>query len=144
MCIQSIPSSKTAPMLSAEPDPLIFDTPKNNLKFDTQVSKNKSHEKRPEMIPMMSRKKNNCHGFGPARGEDQKALDVFFKESPKCPVCNGLYQTGTLSSWIDGHILDCRISRPQYNGSFDRSDADSWFSKTYLPWVKEKFGVELS
>ena len=133
----------TASMLSAEPDPLIFDTPKNNLKFDTPVSKNETIEKSQEMISMMSRKKNIRHSFGPARGDDQRTLDVFFKNAPRCPVCGGLYQTGTLSTWIDGHILDCHISRPQYSGPFNRNDVDAWFSKTYLPWIKEKFGADL-
>ncbi len=159
-----------------------FDTPKNNLNFDTPVSKNEtfgkrhetiskipisktapdpsklnettspdkiirqlneSTEKRPEMMSMLKAKKNIRHGLGPVRGEDQKTLDVFFRESPRCPVCHGLYQTGTLSSWIDGHILDCHISMPQYSGPYQRNDADMWFSKTYLPWIKEKFGADL-
>ena len=133
--IQSIPSSKTAR------DPLNFNETTSPDKIILQSIK--SHKKRPKMMSMLKAKKNIRHSFGPARGADQKTLDVFFKEMPRCPVCNGLYQAGTLSSWIDGHILDCHISRPQYSGPFNRNDADRWFSMVYLPWVKEKFGADL-
>lgn len=134
--IQSEPRSKTAP------DPSKLNETTFRGKLTRQL--NESTEKRQESISMMSRKKNIRHGIGPIRGDDQRTLDVFFKNAPRCPVCGGLYQTGTLSIWIDGHILDFHISRPQYSGSFDRSDADRWFSMVYLPWVKEKFEVDLA
>lgn len=133
---QSIPSSKTAP----DPSKLNETTPRGKIIRHL----NEPIEKRQESISMMSRKKNIRHGIGPIRGDDQRTLDVFFKNAPSCPVCGGLYQTGTLSTRIDGHILDCHIPRPQYSGSFDRSDADRWFSMVYLPWVKEKFEVDLA
>ena len=130
-------------VVSTAPDPSKLNETTFRGKLTRQL--NESTEKRPELISMMSRKKNNRHGFGPMKwGVDQKTLDVFFRESPRCPVCNGLYQAGTLSAWIDGHILDCRIPRPHYSGPFDRSDADRWFSMVYLPWVQEKFGADLS
>lgn len=135
MYIHSIPSSKTAP------DTPNFNETTSKRKIIRQI--NETIAKRPEMISMISTKKRSNHGLGPVRGEDQKTLDVFFRESPRCPVCHGLYQTGTLSSWIDGHILDCHISMPQYSGPYQRNDADMWFSKTYLPWIKEKFGADL-
>ena len=135
--IQSEPRSKTAP----DPSKLNETTSKDKIIRHL----NEPIEKRPEMMSMLKTKKNIRHRFGPMNwGEDQKTLDVFFRESPRCPVCGGLYQTGTLSSWIDGHILDCHISRPQYRGAFDRSDADRWFSMVYLPWIKEKFGADLA
>ena len=137
MYIQSIPSNKSAP------DPLNFNETTSKRKIIRQM--NESHEKRLETMSMLSMKKNIRHRFGPRKwGVDQQTLDVFFRESPRCPVCHGLYQTGTLSTWIDGHILDCHIPRPQYRGSFDRSDADRWFSMVYLPWMKEKFEVDLA
>lgn len=135
--IQSEPRSKTAP------DPLNFNetAPRGKIILPS----NETVEKRPELMSMMKGKKRSIHGLGPMKwGVDQKTLDVFFRDSPKCPVCNGLYQAGTLALWIDGHILDCRIEWPQYSGAFNRYDADRWFSKTYLPWVQEKFGVDLS
>ena len=72
---------------------------------------------------MMKAKKRSIHGLGPVRGDDQRTLGVFFKNAPSCPVCGVLYQTGTISAWIDGHILDCHIPMPQYTGSFGRNDA---------------------
>ncbi|MHB8560654.1 MAG: hypothetical protein ACYDAP_05740 [Thermoplasmataceae archaeon] len=132
----------TASVLPTAPDPSKLNETTFRGKLTRQLKER--HEKRPELISMMSRKKNIRHGLGPARGEDQKTLDVFFRDSPRCPVCNGLYQAGTLALWIDGHILDCHISRPQYTGSFNRNDADMWFSMVYLPWVKEKFGADLA
>ena len=131
-----------ASVVSTAPDPSKL----NETTFRGKIIRhlNEPIEKRQESISMMSRKKNIRHGIGPIRGDDQRTLDVFFKNAPRCPVCGGLYQTGTLSIWIDGHILDFHISRPQYSGSFDRSDADRWFSMVYLPWVKEKFEVDLA
>ena len=131
-----------ASVVSTAPDPSKLNETTSRGKIIHQLKE--PIEKRPELISMMSRKKNIRHGLGPVRGDDQKTLDVFFKNAPSCPVCGGLYQTGTLSTWIDGHILDCHIPRPQYSGSFDRSDADRWFSMVYLPWVKEKFEVDLA
>jgi hypothetical protein len=131
-----------ASVVSTAPDPSKLNETTSRGKIIQQT--NESTEKRQEMISMMSRKKNIRHGIGPIRGDDQRTLDVFFKNAPSCPVCGGLYQTGTLSTRIDGHILDCHISRPQYSGSFDRSDADRWFSMVYLPWIKEKFEVDFA
>ena len=131
-----------ASVVSTAPDPSKLNETTPRGKIIRHL--NEPIEKRQESISMMSRKKNIRHGIGPIRGDDQRTLDVFFKNAPRCPVCGGLYQTGTLSIWIDGHILDFHISRPQYSGSFDRSDADRWFSMVYLPWVKEKFEVDLA
>ncbi|MHB8560234.1 MAG: hypothetical protein ACYDAP_03600 [Thermoplasmataceae archaeon] len=131
-----------ASVVSTAPDPSKLN--ETTLKCKTIRQLNESHEKRPELMSMMKGKKRSIHGLGPIRGVDQRTLDVFFRESPKCPVCNGLYQAGTLALWIDGHILDCRIERPQYSGAFNRYDADMWFSHTYMPWVKEIFGADLA
>ena len=131
-----------ASVVSTAPDPSKLNETTPRGKIIRHL--NEPIEKRQESISMMSRKKNIRHGIGPIRGDDQRTLDVFFKNAPRCPVCGGLYQTGTLSIWIDGHILDFHISRPQYSGSFDRSDADRWFSMVYLPWVKEKFEVDFA
>ncbi|MHB8560555.1 MAG: hypothetical protein ACYDAP_05235 [Thermoplasmataceae archaeon] len=131
-----------ASVVSTAPDPSKLNETTPRGKIIHQL--NEPIEKRPELISMMSRKKNIRHGIGPIRGDDQRTLDVFFKNAPSCSVCGGLYQTGTLSAWIDGHILDCRIPRPQYTGSFNRNDADRWFYMVYLPWVKEKFEVDLA
>lgn len=128
-------------MVFTAPDPSNFNETTYEGKIIRQL--NESIEKRQVLISMMKAKKRSIHGLGPARGEDQRTLDVFFKNAPSCPVCGGLYQTGTLSTWIDGHILDCHISRPQFSGPFNRNDADRWFSGIYLPWAKEKFGVDL-
>lgn len=125
------------------PDPSKLNETTSKGKIIRQL--NETVEKRPELISMLKAKKRTNHGLGPRNwGEDQQTLDVFFRESPRCPICKGIYQTGTLSSWVDGHILVCHITRPQYNGAYDRSDADMWFSKTYLPWIKENFGVDLA
>ena len=131
-----------ASVVSTAPDPSKLNETTPRGKIIRHL--NEPIEKRQESISMMSRKKNIRHGIGPIRGDDQRTLDVFFKNAPSCSVCGGLYQTGTLSAWIDGHILDCHIPRPQYTGSFNRNDADRWFYMVYLPWVKIKFGVDFA